>query len=1048
MSPVGDETFLDTMDPLQSVPESPGASKQRESKENGTSLCTAIYDYEATADDELTLRRGDLVEVISKEISVSGDDGWWTGKVRDKEGIFPSNYVSQPHVLLQKEKNFGITEINFDEIVLSEVIGVGGFGKVYRGICGAEEVAVKAARTDTDQDISEIMDNVRQEAKLFSLLSHPNIITLKGACLVEPNICLVMEYARGGALNRVLSNNCKKLGLPPDVLVDWAYQIAEGMHYLHSDAPIPLIHRDLKSSNILINEKIVDNDFYGKTLKITDFGLAREMYRTTRMSAAGTYAWMAPEVIKSSLFSKGSDVWSYGVLLWELLTGEVPYKGIDGLAVAYGVAVQKLTLPIPSTCPEPFVRILDECWNPEPHQRPSFSEILNHLREIADSPFIDTPHESFRSMQQDWKQEIQEMFDEIRLKEKELRTREEELMRQTIEQQCHARVLRQREQELAEREIDLLGRELNIMILQQQQDDKPMPKKRRNKFRRGKVRRSNKRISGPSDFQHKLTVRTDPSYDRRDPRSPLSPEDSPPKSPLPRLRVIALPKGIKGKTWGPSSVQQKMKDRPFKAYSMSEATGKKFTNTSTPSLGYPQWYNTIGNASHDEAEWPTDLGLPKAHWPSVGPSTDDGESTDDSRTSPRNSLKRERKRTTASLYTMTAMLASVAVGFDIRTLNQFRQDELDFRHRKNSSASESYSRQGSLSFQHDLDDSPSMSQASTVRLISVTSTNDDHKHYLRQGSWQGFVDSTSNLTIKQNPAYNEETKAMAPVEPVQAATKTHRRTASADNNLSYLSHKRTPSDSSSPSYSSFTSTVKYDGTDPWSSPESDVSRLPNPPQAPPRRISLVLPSDTHPERPRTLDISPRPRPYSRAYLTPQPGTQDSPLGASPAAAATATPKHSTYTSDVSLSSVTLSPAHHYQAAGGAEMPRPTATPSPAHYYSPHHQGASELSRSPAHHYLPPHANPSHTPQHHQSPHPHVGGQTPSHAAQHYTSPQHQHHTPLHTPHHQPRSLEQRTSLLDEDVVGQKADDTMPLVREGQENKPRKLSVLELEEEFL
>ncbi|XP_038076025.1 mitogen-activated protein kinase kinase kinase 10-like [Patiria miniata] len=1039
MSPVGDRTSMGTMDPLQSVPESPGASKKHESKENGTSLCTVIYDYEATAEDELTLHRGDLVEVISKEVSVSGDDGWWTGKVRDKEGIFPSNYVSQPHVLLQKEKNFGVTEINFDDIVLSEVIGVGGFGKVYRGICAGEEVAVKAARTDTEQDLGEIMDNVRQEAKLFSLLSHPNIITLKGACLVEPNICLVMEYARGGALNRVLSNNCKKLGLPPDVLVEWAYQIAEGMHYLHSDAPIPLIHRDLKSSNILINEKIVDNDFYGKTLKITDFGLAREMYRTTRMSAAGTYAWMAPEVIKSSLFSKGSDVWSYGVLLWELLTGEIPYKGIDGLAVAYGVAVQKLTLPIPTTCPEPFVRILEECWNPEPHQRPSFPEILNHLREIQDSPFIDTPHESFRSMQQDWKQEIQEMFDEIRLKEKELRTREEELMRQNIEQQCHARVLRQREQELAEREIDLLGRELNIMILQQQQDDKPVPKKRRNKFRRGKVRRSNKRISGPSDFQHKLTVRTDPSYDRRDPRSPLSPEDSPPKSPLPRLRVIALPKGIKGKTWGPSSVQQKLKDRPFKAYSMSEATGKKFTNTSAP--GNPHWYNTMGSTPHDnEAEWPTDIGLPKAHWPSVGPSTDDGESTDDSRTSPRNSLKRERKRTTASLYTMTAMLASVAMGFDIRTLNQSRQDELDFHHRKNSSASESYSRQGSLSFQHDPDDSPTMSRASTVRLISVTSTNDDNKHYLRQGSWQGFVDSSTNVTIKQNPAFNGESKAVAPSEPVQTAVKTHRRTASADNNLSYLSHKRTPSDSSSPSYSSFTSTVKWDGTDPWSSPESDVSRLPNPPQAPPRRISLVLPSETHAERPRTLDISPRPRPYPRAHLTPQPGSQDSPLGPSPAAASV-TPKHSTHSSDVSLSSVTPSPAHHYQAAGGAEMQRSTATPSPAHYY---HQGASELSRSPAHHYLPPH-----TPQHHQSPHhPHVGSQTPSHAAQHYTTPQHQpHHTPSHTPHHH-RVLEHHPSLLDEDMAGQKADGTMPLVREGHETKPRKASVRELEEEFL
>lgn len=140
-------------------------------------------------------------------------------------------------------------------------------------------------------------------------------------------------------------------------------------------------------------------------MKITDFGLAREWHKTTKMSAAGTYSWMAPEVIKSSLFSKGSDVWrytphtdrgikylpilicltlffipllnilclshtflkcplhvcscSYGVLLWELLTGEVPYRGIDGLAVAYGVAVNKLTLPIPSTCPEPFAKLME-----------------------------------------------------------------------------------------------------------------------------------------------------------------------------------------------------------------------------------------------------------------------------------------------------------------------------------------------------------------------------------------------------------------------------------------------------------------------------------------------------------------------------------------------------------------------------------------------------------------------------------------------------------------------------------------------------------------
>lgn len=104
----------------------------------------------------------------------------------------------------------------------------------------------------------------------------------------------------------------------------------------------------------MLSEPIENDDLQYKTLKITDFGLAREVYKTTRMSAAGTYAWMAPEVIKKSTFSKASDVWSYGVLLWELLTGETPYKGIDALAVAYGVAVNKLTLPIPSTCPQPW----------------------------------------------------------------------------------------------------------------------------------------------------------------------------------------------------------------------------------------------------------------------------------------------------------------------------------------------------------------------------------------------------------------------------------------------------------------------------------------------------------------------------------------------------------------------------------------------------------------------------------------------------------------------------------------------------------------------
>lgn len=213
-------------------------------------LWTAIFDYEARREDELTLRRGILVEVLSTDAHISGDEGWWTGRVGNKVGIFPSNFVTND---INSSVASGLHniptnrpfEIDFDELQLEEVIGVGGFGKVYRGIWNNEEVAVKAARQDPDEPVSATIESVRQEAKVFWLLDHVNIAALKGVCLKEPNLCLVIEYAAGGSLNRILFGR----RIPPDVLVDWAVQIARGMHYLHEESPIPLIHRDLKSSN-------------------------------------------------------------------------------------------------------------------------------------------------------------------------------------------------------------------------------------------------------------------------------------------------------------------------------------------------------------------------------------------------------------------------------------------------------------------------------------------------------------------------------------------------------------------------------------------------------------------------------------------------------------------------------------------------------------------------------------------------------------------------------------------------------------------------------
>lgn len=202
-------------------------------------LWTAKYNYDAQGEDELSLKRGDIVEVLSTDPKISGDEGWWTGKLGDNVGIFPANFVTDSDIQVVP------FEIKFKDLKLREVIGVGGFGKVFRGYWNNKEVAVKAARQDPDEDINETAKNVQQEANMFWLLHHVNIVSMLGVCLEKPDFCLVMEYARGGSLNRVLAGR----KIRPDVLVDWAIQIARGMEYLHNKAPISLIHRDLKSSN-------------------------------------------------------------------------------------------------------------------------------------------------------------------------------------------------------------------------------------------------------------------------------------------------------------------------------------------------------------------------------------------------------------------------------------------------------------------------------------------------------------------------------------------------------------------------------------------------------------------------------------------------------------------------------------------------------------------------------------------------------------------------------------------------------------------------------
>ncbi|RVE57993.1 hypothetical protein OJAV_G00204770 [Oryzias javanicus] len=207
-------------------------------------------------------------------------------------------------------------QIRFDDIHFFENCGGGSFGSVYRAkwVSRDKEVAVKK------------LLKIENEAEILSVLSHRNIIQFYGAIVEAPNYGIVTEYASGGSLYDYLSSE-ESEEMDIGQIMTWAAEIARGMHYLHSEAPVKVIHRDLKSRNVVLTAD--------KILKICDFGASKFLTHTTHMSLVGTFPWMAPEVIQSLPVSETCDTFSYGVVLWEMLTREIPFHGLEGLQVAW-----------------------------------------------------------------------------------------------------------------------------------------------------------------------------------------------------------------------------------------------------------------------------------------------------------------------------------------------------------------------------------------------------------------------------------------------------------------------------------------------------------------------------------------------------------------------------------------------------------------------------------------------------------------------------------------------------------------------------------------
>lgn len=229
-----------------------------------------------------------------------------------------------------------------------------------------EEIAIKRV---LDMDERKVKTFLR-EVNTMSRLKHPNIVVLVGVAISDADSYLLTEFVKRGSLFDLIHAKRNRARTH----ISWANAITVlrgtvlGMSYLHSMDP-PFLHRDLKSQNLLIADNWV--------VKICDFGMARVRSLAVTMTKLGTLQWVAPEVLREERYSEKADIYSFAILVWELVARRVPYVGLNSLMVARAVAFKGLRPDIPDHCPEVLSSMMKMCWADDSAVRPSFDEIMS-----------------------------------------------------------------------------------------------------------------------------------------------------------------------------------------------------------------------------------------------------------------------------------------------------------------------------------------------------------------------------------------------------------------------------------------------------------------------------------------------------------------------------------------------------------------------------------------------------------------------------------------------------------------------------------------------